>query len=104
MEKVREYAEEDPKSDGKPRRPLTGYYANRPNIEASTPARLLHSTVNDRERIIKDAEGERYSFPKSRGYSDEMFAEQSKSLENVSVPDEKSLSRSQDALTKVGTS
>jgi hypothetical protein len=85
VEKVREYAE-DPSLDEKPRRPLTGYYADSKDIEASSRVRPLHVPVNDRGRLVKEPLEQRNSLPrtrKARGGQDAL-AEKSKSMEDLS--------------------
>jgi hypothetical protein len=85
VEKVREYAE-DPSVDDKPRRPLTGYYADPQDIEAASRVRPLHVSVNERGHVLKENLEERNSLPrvnKTRGNNDAM-AEKSRSMEDLS--------------------
>lgn len=91
VEKVREYAE-DPE-DEKPKRPLTGYYADPQSIEANSRVRPLHKTANDRERIIKDALEERNSFSKEQ--NEPHLATKSRSLEDLSHPSHDVLAKQQ---------
>lgn len=81
VEKVREYAE-DPSLDAKPRRPLTGYYADPQGIEASV--RPLHAPVNDHGRLMKEALDERNSLPRMKGRSNEALTQKSRSMEDLS--------------------
>jgi hypothetical protein len=85
VEKVREYAE-DPSLDEKPRRPLTGYYADSKDIEASSRVRPLHVPVNDRGRLVKEPLEQRNSLPRTRKarVGQDALAEKSKSMEDLS--------------------
>jgi hypothetical protein len=88
VEKVREYAE-DPNpdfDDTKPRRPLTGYYADSQDTEASSQVRPLQVPLNDRGRMVRESLESRNSLPrmkKARGNSETM-AEKSRSMEDLS--------------------
>ena len=81
VEKVREYAE-DPVPESKPRRPLTGYYADPESTESSTRMLPLNVPLNGRGLV----EGRNNSLPrmkKTRGNS-EVKAEKSRSMEDLS--------------------
>ena len=86
VEKVREYAE-DPSLDSKPRRPLTGYYADPEGAESSSRVRPLNVPVNDREQLTKQGlEGRNNSLPRMRKTrsNNEDMAEKSRSMEDLS--------------------
>ena len=92
MEKVREYAEDpNPDFDSKPRRPLTGYYADSQDAEASSNVRPLLVPLNDRGHKFKESLESRNSLPrmrKARGNSENM-TEKSRSMEDLSeIPSE----------------
>ena len=87
MEKVREYAEDpNPDFDSKPRRPLTGYYAESQDGEASSTVQPLLVPLNDRGPKFRENLESRNSLPrmkKARGNT-ENLTEKSRSMEDLS--------------------
>ena len=81
VEKVRQYAEDPTEQDpNKPRRPLTGYYADSDGTE-----RPLHLPVNDRGHLANESSVGRNSLPRMKKRTNsEALSEKSKSMEDLS--------------------